>query len=129
MNEGVLTIPHIVGECRFDTPKIVGVCRYCKKEVSEYTATSTNSYWHAYEDICHKDCKDAGIKNEAYDCQCIDADCNDCRHFKRGEYIGTPYKYAKGTCIKFNKPTNAFALTCTDHKCFEHRRGLIIKLM
>lgn len=37
--------------CKINIPKIVGVCRYCKKEVSKDTATPTNSYWHVYGDI------------------------------------------------------------------------------
>jgi len=42
--------------------------------------------------------------------QKIDADCNDCRHFKRGpmEKVGGLTKF-NGLCLKYNKPTVALA--------------------
>ena len=108
-----------------NVPKIIGICRYCQKEVSEGEAKSTNSYWHAVKDICHKACKEEGIKSEAYICQCIDAGCNDCKHFFRDSMIPSPYKYCPGWCFKFDKPTNAFAMTWCGKACFEHRKDPI----
>ena len=99
------------------------LCRYCQKEIAESEATFTTSYWGGNKFPCHKACKEQGYKDEAYQCQLIDGDCNDCKHFQRGDVVKPPYKYYKGFCLKFNKPTNAFPLTCTDHKCFEHRKN------
>lgn len=80
-------------------------------------------YWAWGEYPCHKSCKEEGYKQEAYLCQCIDADCNDCKFFQRGEYVKPPYKCFRGYCSKLNKPTVAFAVTATNHECFVHRKS------
>lgn len=55
--------------------------------------------------------------------QTIDADCNDCRHFKRGamtKRLG--HVEFAGQCLKFNCETTAYPMQFTGHECFEHRR-------
>jgi len=55
--------------------------------------------------------------------QKIDADCNDCRHFKRGAMrkgLGVPC--FEGHCLKLDKPTLAWPIQFSGHACFEHRR-------
>lgn len=119
-------------------------CRYCGKEIEGASAT-TFAYWSATPFPCHPACKESGEKQEALDCQIIDADCNDCRHYKRGKLAGSivsnvtrpdgtvveighkPNIFIGGTCLKFNKPTVAQPNKWTGHECFEHRRahGLI----
>lgn len=119
-----------------------GICRYCDKPVlTESEAAITHSYWQGLPFICHKACKDAGGKQEAFDCQVIDADCNDCRHYKRGKLAsrvvsllrrtdGTtvevshqPNIFIGGRCLKFDKPTVAQPNKWSGLECFEHRRN------
>lgn len=56
--------------------------------------------------------------------QTIDADCNDCRHFKRGLMTrrGQHVEFA-GQCMRFHCPTTAYPMQFTGHKCFEHRKS------
>lgn len=78
-----------------------------------------------------------GERQEATDCQTIDADCNDCRHFQRGEVVKrwlsamidkkaglllVNMGIVKGHCLKFNHPTEAYPHASTGRDCFEHRR-------
>lgn len=56
--------------------------------------------------------------------QIIDADCNDCRHFKRGKMReGLGVACFEGHCLKLDKPTLAWPMQYSGHKCFEHRRA------
>ena len=88
------------------------------------------AYWtpHARYPV-HKSCKQAAIRREAYECQCIDADCNDCEHFKR-DLSFKPKKGLRppslpGHCLKFDKAARAHPNTCSNLPCFEHRRGAL----
>lgn len=115
-------------------------CRYCDLPVAESERATTHSYWQGLPFDCHKSCKDAGVKQEAFDCQVIDADCNDCKHFKRGkirpiqisryknfrgemvEVIFKPEIF-DGHCLKFDRTTKAFPNKWSNLECFEHRRS------
>lgn len=67
----------------------------------------------------HKDCKSEQRAYEAFECQTIDADCNDCGYFKRERN----YKvHATGKCLKFNKLTKAYPQFASGHECFVHRK-------
>lgn len=116
----------------------MNTCRYCQQPVSEADSTITFSYWWSLEFVCHKACKGAGEKQEAFDCQQIDADCNDCKHFKRGQLekrllsciengvAGTRWVnmgYFDGHCLKFDRPTIAQPNKWSGLECFEHRRA------
>lgn len=119
---------------------VTHTCRYCGNQVDELQATTTHSYWEGLPFVCHKSCKDAGMKQEAFDCQIIDADCNDCRHYKRGRLspktvstwinehgklatvIHTPDVFIGGQCLKFNRPVMAQPKKWSGLECFEHRR-------
>ncbi len=117
---------------------IGGPCRYCEQPVTERaTASITHGYWGGSPFICHKACKYAGVRQEAFDCQVIDADCNDCIHFQRGKLVErwlstmedgkaamklVNMGLIEGTCLKFNKPTHAQPNKWTGHECFQHRR-------
>ena len=92
------------------------VCRYCNKIIKENEFTITQSYWKALWFPCHKSCKDAGYKQEAYDCQCIDSDCNDCKYFKRD-------KGNKGQCLKYNIAVHTSPNFCSGFECFKHRKS------
>jgi hypothetical protein len=118
-----------------------GICRYCSLPVNRADAVVTHSYWQGMKFVSHKACKAAGEKAEALECQTIDADCNDCRHYKRGKLAarvvsllhrpdGTtvevshqPNIFVGGHCLKLDKPTIACPNKWTGHECFEHRRG------
>jgi hypothetical protein len=116
-------------------------CRYCEDVVmDEASASITHSYWSGFPFICHKSCKDEGVKLEAFDCQMIDADCNDCKHYQRGvlapetvsqlkrtdgrivEVVHKPNVFIGGRCLKFNRTTVASPNKWSGYECFEHRR-------
>jgi hypothetical protein len=56
--------------------------------------------------------------------QTIDADCNDCRHFKRGTMTkaGGLTRF-DGYCLKLNVPATAWPTQYSGNPCFEHRRA------
>ncbi len=56
--------------------------------------------------------------------QIIDADCNDCRYFKRGVMakIGGLTKF-DGHCLFHDRPTVAWPMQFSGHSCFVHRRS------
>jgi hypothetical protein len=116
--------------------KFVQNCRYCNLPVSD--PVETLAYWNQTPDVCHAECKVAGERQEAIDCQIIDADCNDCKHFKRGydvkrwlscmvdekpSFVLENMGINVGHCLKFNKITQAFPHMSTGRECFEHRRN------
>jgi hypothetical protein len=111
-------------------------CRYCDHPILSDIST-TFAYWGGFSFPCHKQCKQEGIKHEAYECQLIDADCNDCRHFQRGQVEKrwlscienerpslrlVNMGYIHGHCLKFSRPTIAQPNKWTGMNCFEHRR-------
>lgn len=114
------------------------LCRYCNQPVEPPERVLTHSYWGGLPFPCHRACKEAGVKQEAFDCQVVDADCNDCRHFKRGEVVRVLLSCIEngkagqklvntgvitGHCLKFDRPTKAHPNKWTGWECFEHRRG------
>lgn len=122
------------------------ICRFCDKSIEPQELSFVNSYWgghgsfiksfeHSGKTInvaaetkypCHRSCKREGLRRQAYDCQCIDADCNDCKYFERdGDDLSLSPKSPvfTGLCLKFSKPTRACPQLCTMHSCFEHRRN------
>jgi len=117
------------------------ICRYCAKPIADGEAAPTFAYWFATPFVCHPACKDAGIRQEAYECQLIDADCNDCKHYKRGKLAPIMISHVRmpnglieevrhqpnviigGHCLKFDEPTTAYPNKWTGRPCFEHRRA------
>ena len=97
-------------------------CRYCDLPVHFKDKVLTTSYWGGVHFIAHEKCKVEGYKAEAMECQTIDADCCNCKHFARGELIQKGIH--AGVCNKFNKPTKSFAMFASGHECFEHRRAV-----
>jgi ribosomal protein L36 len=115
-------------------------CRYCEMSIQPQTAATTRSYWQNMLFPCHLACKIRGERDEAIVCQTIDADCNDCRFFKRGQavmVVCSDYDKKKkvgvivnvstgvstGHCLKFDQPTKAYPNKWTGRLCFEHRRS------
>lgn len=115
-------------------------CRYCDKPI-DGNGVVTHSYWGGLPFQCHKECKQAGERAEAFECQLIDADCNDCKHYQRGqlarrlisnlhkpngkvvEVAHQPNIIVGGRCLKFSKPTVAQPKKWSGLECFEHRRA------
>lgn len=90
-------------------------CRYCKESIDKIEdAVITSSYWTNANTkfICHKDCKKQGEAKQVYECQKIDADCNDCFYFNR----------PKSWCKKFDKLTKAYTQFCSGYECFVDRK-------
>lgn len=103
---------------------VVNKCRFCGKEADYHTFDIHYTYWRGVFTICHISCKELGAKEEAYECQVIDADCNDCKHFKRGKMLqGGKTAIWEGQCLKFDKTALAYPVFCSGHKCFEHRKS------
>src|SRR5687768_13689028 len=95
-------------------------CRYCSIPLTEMESVTTLSYWLGVKHPCHSQCKQTGERGEAIECQSIDADCNDCKHFKRGKLERRALSciengkassrmvnmgYFDGHCLKFDRPT------------------------
>lgn len=112
-------------------------CRYCDKPIPPSTEVITHSYWQGMKFHCHAECKQRGEREEAIECQTVDADCNDCVHFQRGKLVqrqmsGMVAGKAQlivvnmgiftGHCLKFDQPTQAFPKKWTGRECFTHRR-------
>lgn len=116
------------------------LCRYCNQPINS-NPDKTRSYWSAIEFDCHAGCKVAGERAETLECQTVDADCNDCKHYQRGklapkvvsllhrkdgttaEVVHNPNIYIGGTCSKFNRIVTASPNKWSGLECFEHRRG------
>lgn len=91
----------------------------------EVKEIKSRSYWTTRR-VCSQ-CFPNGVHVTDLDIvemQKIDADCNDCRHFKRGQFHkGVGLNWFDGQCLKFNKPTKAYPVQFTGHSCFEHRKA------
>ena len=109
-------------------------CRGCGLPLTDTDFDVWVSYWKSVWFPAHKACRAAGMAEEAYDCQCVDADCNDCNSFCRGKsagelvmigVAGSPdvTRPANGHCEKFDRPAVAWANFCSGWACFEHRKG------
>ncbi|MCP3686713.1 MAG: hypothetical protein GY861_29090 [bacterium] len=100
------------------------VCRYCKKPIKGEEPYPCFSYWSSYEFWCHKECYKDGNSKEAYNCQCIDADCNDCKYFNRGKMLKKGRASIwEGQCVKKKTKVKAYPNFCSNHPCFVHRRA------
>lgn len=108
------------------------VCVWCGGESDDFVPV----YWNnaiveteegnviAHRPV-HKQCKAEQRAYEAYECQKIDADCNDCLYFERSKTAkvsGYTVTHAIGQCLKFNKPTKAYPQFASGHECFVHRK-------
>lgn len=116
-------------------------CRYCDISLDDREAVMTLAYLGKTPDVCHSSCKANGERQEAMDCQIIDSDCNDCKHYQRGkiahpiisriktidgrmeDVVFKPQYFIGGKCLKFDKEVIAQPNKWTGHDCFEHRRA------
>jgi len=69
--------------------QIKNVCDWCDKKIEQddfdyFAGCWTPNVWRP----THKDCKKPYKDFEVKECQTIDANCNDCKFFKRGEVKG-----------------------------------------
>ncbi len=85
-------------------------------------------YWFTKQQqiqLGHTDCSGCPEMSpqDIIEMQKIDADCNDCKYFKRGEFHkGIGLDWFDGYCLKFNRPTKAYPTQFSGWECFEHRR-------
>lgn len=98
-----------------------GVCSYSGSVLNEDTFDFVASYWTPFLwRPVHKNFKREYRNNESVECQTVDANCNDCKHFtRRNELAKGLYG---GTCAKLNKDVKASVNTFAGNECFEHRR-------
>lgn len=132
-------VPCRFKSCRFHQFRMN--CRYCDTPIAtDSEAAVTHSYWQGLPFSCHAACKEEGVKREAFDCQTVDSDCNDCIHYQRGKLAsrivsrirridGTitevshqPNFFVDGHCLKFNRTVIAQPKKWSGLECFEHRR-------
>jgi hypothetical protein len=95
---------------------VSAACRGCGLPLGADTFAVWTTYWQALYAGCHAACRDAGMKAEAFECQVIDADCNDCAHFRR-------VSGNKGTCAKTGADVAANPVFASCLPCFEHRKS------
>ena len=96
---------------------IKNTCNICGEDLTEGTFSQYTTYWSS---IIAPKCKSCDSSQDTYECQKIDADCNDCIYFKRGELEAKGI--FSGWCTKFNKEVKAYPNFCSAHKCFVHRK-------
>lgn len=79
------------------------------------------SYWGNCKLPYHEVCLPTKAETEESKrlCKEIDSDCNDCRHFSRGEWLSKGV--CSGRCTKFDKPTEARPNFYSGKECFEMR--------
>lgn len=98
-------------------------CVYCKEPILEIDVVKSYDGW-VWRPV-HQECKPLQQRVEAYDVQCIDADCNDCRHFKRGDRLNPKSTQGfNGICNKDGSSVKAYVRFASGHNCFEHRLGV-----
>jgi hypothetical protein len=87
-------------------------CRFCNELALKEDAVISVGYWYpnAYH-ISHKDCIKEGERKMQYECQKIDADCNDCANYVRVDKF----------CVRYSKKVKAVAGFPSLYDCFSHR--------
>jgi len=95
-------------------------CRHCGLEVKEDNFDVAIGYWYPSWFPCHQECVKPQKEYEAFECQKLDADCNDCKHFSRIRPLTVGVSL--GTCNKFNRETKAYVNSPRGLECFEHRK-------
>ncbi len=91
--------------------------RYWSSEKPQFKTAEERACWEAF---------DAQLTPEDItEMQTIDADCNDCRHFRRGAMRWVPgLTIFDGHCLQFDRPTRAYPMQFTGRGCFVHRKSL-----
>jgi len=109
------------------------ICCSCKKEIKEDDFAIGYGYWEPRPFQCHKWCKDKHEKKITIECQIIDADCNDCKYFKRESNKPEKDEGDKrfpfpslegfpGNCLKHSVKVYAHSNYAQGYKCFKHRK-------
>lgn len=112
-------------------------CRHCNGKMTEDTFDINIGYWASVWHPVHKDCAKECRVEEAYECQKIDAGCNDCKFFQRGVIGGVKadtglnaffpkIKGQIGFCSKNNYQVEAFPVSYYGMPCFVHRKEIEI---
>lgn len=99
--------------------RITNTCGHCNTRIDEKDFDYYVGYWTPFMwKPVHKHCKQEASKDEAYECQKIDMNCNDCVFFTR-------LKGNNGLCTKKNTPIIAHSNNCQPENtnCFVHRKN------
>jgi len=115
------------------TGQIKNECRHCKKRVLEEDFDIAIGYWYPncwY--ICHKECVKEQRVGEAYECQKLDRNCNDCafmvrdkvRQEKWNPNPGGINKILYGKCTNYDKDISFIANTSSICDGFAHRKDI-----
>jgi hypothetical protein len=95
----------------------MAICRYCGQDGA---TERTLSYWGKSAFFSHEPCRKTGERQEATDCQTIDANCNDCKNYQRKRNLQNT---STGHCVKLNIPVTGSPNKWQGNECFEHRRA------
>ncbi len=93
-------------------------CRKCGEPLDRDNFVIGAGYWGGIWSPSHKECTD-WVEKEHRACKEIDADCNDCLNFVRGEKVSDGI--FSGTCKRFGKEVFAYPNFCSGHDCLEAR--------
>jgi hypothetical protein len=94
------------------------ICCYTGIELKDSDLGIHIGYWTPFQwKPIHKDLVIIASKEESFECQSIDCNCNDCIHLVRKDLM----------CDRFNKKVNPQPNICDiyNQKCFVHRRSVI----
>lgn len=115
--------------------KISDNCRHCKEKVTEDEFDIHVGYWTPIWYPVHKNCAKACRAEEAYECQKIDAGCNDCKFFQRNTVQSETkadtavnqffprINTIPGYCTRNNFQVEATPVSYQGMPCFEHRKN------
>lgn len=99
-------------------------CNSCKQPIIGETPVKRNTYWASLPILLHARCL-PDFNEGVVECQRIDADCNDCAHFRRGRMLAKGSGSCfEGHCVKFDKLVLAYPNFCSGHPCFVHRKDM-----
>lgn len=121
---------------------IKNTCCHCGKKLKEVFIIT--SYWTPmWKPCCSEKCANEGYKKEEFECQKIDANCNECKFFKRECFdentkpqthnLFQPIGCYVGTCLNkkskyFNKKIGANRNLYQGMECFVHRNQKGVEL-
>lgn len=94
------------------------ICISCKRQMGLNDFEISISYWKNYWQPIHAHCKKDFEAFEKFECQCIDADCNDCLYFKRS------FQH-EGICDLDQKAVKSSSNFASSHSCFIHRASRV----
>jgi len=102
----------------FEQTRDINLCYSCGKLLGD-DRKKISTYWNAERVFVCPVCTN---EENIIACQKIDADCNDCKFFLRGEKVSKGI--FEGICKKDNSKVLAYPVHYSGHECFVHRKDL-----